>query len=104
MGSHPPEEVSTKILADTKSEEQLNRSYKGCGTTAVCALWDYTRKTKQWKFKLQEQEVMGMIAVCMIDNPGGWKSLAKAGMLPIDVDAIDSYGPEIRFQTQKLIR
>lgn len=97
--SHPPENLDAEF--NITPDERLKRTYPGAGTVAVCALWDYTRETAKREYKLQGHEVIGMRAVTMIDNPGGWKAQAKAGMLPRDVDAVESYGPEIRFQTHK---
>ena len=99
--SHAPENLEKEF--NIPSDERLKTTYSGAGTAAVCALWDYTRETTKRGYKLQEHDVIGMRAVCMIDNPGGWKAQVKAGMIPRDVDAVESYGPEIRFQTQKLI-
>lgn len=99
--SHLPEDLDAeyKVLP----EERLKTTYSGAGTVAVCALWDYTRETAKRGYKLQEHDVIGMRAVSMIDNPGGWKAQAKAGMIPRDVDAVEAYGDEIRYQGQRLI-
>ena len=99
--SHTPETLDTEF--NIKPDERLKRTYPGDGTVSVCALWDYTRESAKRGYKLQGHDVTGMRAVCMIENQGGWKSQAKAGMLPRDVDVVESYGPEIRFQTHKLI-
>lgn len=101
--SHPPENLGTTGMIGIAPNEHLQRTYPGAGTVAVCALWDYTRKTKELNHKIKGVDIIGMRAVAMIDNPGGWKAQAKAGMIPRDVDVVEAYGPEIRFQTQKLM-
>jgi hypothetical protein len=97
--SHRPENLEQEY--NIEPEERLETNYQGLGTVAVCALWDYTRATAERGYQIKGHDVIGMRAVSMIDNPGGWQALVKAGMQVRDVDAVESYGPEIRFQTQK---
>lgn len=100
--NHKPANLETEYTIEQK--DRLTNDYEGLGTVAVCALWEYTKKQASEGHTILGKKVEGMRAVCMIDNPGGWMAQAKLGM-ELDpenpVDAVEAYGPEIRYRTLK---
>lgn len=83
---HPPQDTA------------LKKAYTGVGTATVCTLIQYTKELKEKNYGIKGEELEGIYATAMIDNPGSWKAMAKAGMKPYDIDANESYGPELRYQ------
>ena len=52
-------------------------------------------------YKIQEKELEGVNATARLDNPGSWKSCAKARMELKDIDVNPDYGPALRYQLCK---
>jgi len=84
-------------------EFKLDRRYKGIGTVEVCTLLQYSSQLKRDGYKIQGKELEGVNATARLDNPGSWKSCAKAGMEVVDVDVNPDYGPELRYQLRKKV-
>jgi hypothetical protein len=82
-------------------ERKLDRRYQGIGTVEVCTLLQYCSRLKEKGYKIQGKELEGVTATARLDNPGSWKSCAKAGMEVVGIKANPDYGPELRYQLCK---
>lgn len=94
--SHKPADIVAEY--HIPENKRLHKDYKGTATAIVCSLVQYTKRLKEEKYKIKGEEITGMCATAMVDNPGSWKAIAKAGFEPYDLDAKDEWGPEIRYQ------
>ncbi|MES2213117.1 MAG: GNAT family N-acetyltransferase [Pseudomonadota bacterium] len=93
--SHRPSIVEGGSVA---SPPTLSREYKGIGTATVCTLLQYEKILKDKGTLINGSEIEGVHATAMIENPGSWKAMAKAGMTAYDVDANEKWGPELRYK------
>jgi RimJ/RimL family protein N-acetyltransferase len=96
--SNKPAEIVEEF--HVPEENRLKKEYKGAGTAVVSSLVQYTKHLKDKGYKIKGADIEAMRATAMIDNPGSWKVLGKAGFVPYDLDANPDYGPEIRYQLE----
>ncbi len=95
---------SSEIVREFELEDKpMPKQYRGTGTAETCVLLQYLGKLKQDGYKINGTEVTALDSTARLDNPGSWKSNAKAGMEVYDVDSNPSYGPELRYQLRKTI-
>lgn len=105
--SHMPAEVvkeydvntaSVPVVAAAATPTKKAKDYKGTGTAEVCSMLQYGAHLKSKKYKVNGHDLTAIVATARVDNPGSWKSNAKAGMFVTGVDANPNYGPELRYQ------
>lgn len=95
--SHKPANLASDYLI---SGEFLTKDYSGLATNVVCALVQYTELLHQEKYTVLGEEMIGMKATAMVENPGSWKALAKAGFELSAVQVGYYSGPEVRFMVK----
>ncbi len=98
--SHLPQEI-VKTYAGEKNPEY--KTYKGLGTAETCTMLQYAKFLKDRKYKICGHDLEAVVATARIDNPGSWRSNAKAGMKCYGITSNPNYGPEPRYQLRKEI-
>jgi len=100
---HVPADVVERY--DIPTDKRITgKSYAELGTIESSTLFQYTTALKAKGCKVNGVEVIALDATNRIDNPGAWKSNAKAGFEVVDVTERPEYGPELRFEVRRSIR
>lgn len=96
--SHRPENLYTEYKLP--EGDYLSKEYSGVATAALCSIEQYTELLKQENHTVKGLEIEGIKATAMVDNPGSWKSLAKAGFDLKLIDVRPEYGSDVRFTVE----
>lgn len=74
------------------------KCYSGVGTVEVSTLLQYAQLLKQKNYLINGHILQSIIACARIDNIGSWKSCAKVGMTIDNIQIINRYGDNLRYQ------
>lgn len=93
--SHKPENLSSDYKIPT---DLLQKDYNGLATAVASAIVQYTEQLKNANGTIKGDPITAIRAHTMLENPGGWKALAKVGFELDSIRINKDWGQDIRYR------